>query len=91
MDCGLADGDDVGDAGRRVAEHAAGEGSVDEQAGIGASDRGTDNLQEVGAKRGERTGQWAFLGSDQADRPVSTSILRKRRLTICSPFCCAQR
>ena len=86
----FADGEHVGGERRRVGEDAPGECPVQEQAGIGPGDRGGDDVPEIGAKPGERNRQWAFAGSDQADNPVSTSISRRRRLTTCSPFCCAQ-
>ena len=86
----FADGEKVGGERRRVVEDAPGERPVDEQGRIGGGNRGRNDVPEIGAKRGERNRQWAFAGSDQADNPVSTSISRRRRLTTCSPFCCAQ-
>ena len=87
----FADGEEVDGGRRRVGENAPGERPVHEQGRIGRGNRGPDDLPEIGAKCRERNGQWAFAGSDQADNPVSTSISRRRRLTTCSPFCCAQR
>ena len=87
----FADGEEVDGGRRRVGENAPGERPVHEQGRIGRGNRGPDDLPEICAKRRERDGQWAFAGSDQADNPVSTSISRRRRLTTCSPFCCAQR
>ena len=58
-----------------------------EQASIGSGDGRGDDLAEVCAKCRERSAQWAFFGSDQADSPVRTSILRSSRLTTWSPFC----
>jgi hypothetical protein len=76
---------------RRVAEDALGERAAYEPRRIDSGNRGPDDVAEVRAKRRERNLQWTFAGSDQAESPVSTSISRNRRLTSCSPFCCAQR
>ena len=88
---GFADGEHIADTDVLAAGEATSDGAVNERTSIRAGDRGIDDLAEVLAKRGGRNGQWAFLGSDQAERPVSTSILRSSRLTTCSPFCCAHR
>ena len=85
------DGEHVHRERRRLGEDASGDCPVDEHGGIGGGNRLPDDVPEICAKRRERDGQWAFAGSDQADNPVSTSISRRRRLTTCSPFCCAQR
>jgi len=80
-----------GERGHLRERAARGERLAHEQAGVGSGNSGRNDLPEVGPKRGERSGQWDFLGSDQADNPVSTSILRNRRLTTCSPSCWAHR
>ena len=86
----FANGEHVNRTWRRGGKDAAGERPAHEQGCVGPGNRCGDDEPEIGAKRRERLCQWAFAGSDQADNPVSTSISRRRRLTTCSPFCCAQ-
>ena len=85
----FANGEHVKRNVRRGGKDAPGQRPVHEQGRVGPGNRGGYDEPEIGAKRRERSGQWAFAGSDQADNPVSTSISRRRRLTTCSPFCCA--
>jgi len=88
--CRLADRQDVRRTRGNVLDCAS-HRPAHQQACIGGGNRRVDDLPEVGAKRGKRSGQWDFLGSDHADSPVSTSIFRNRRLTTCSPPCWAHR
>ena len=49
--------------------------------GISRTNSGPDDGQEVMPKGGERTRQWVCFGSDQAERPVTTSNFLRRELT----------
>jgi hypothetical protein len=55
--------------------------ALGESAGIDRTDPRPDDCQEIGSKRVERTGQWVCLGSDQAERPVTTSNFFRSELT----------
>lgn len=67
--------------GRHGPQDATRDRAPHEQACIGSGDGRGDDLAEVCAKCRERSAQWAFFGSDQAESPVRTSILRSSRLT----------
>ena len=57
------------------------EGSLDKASGIGRTESGPDNRQEIESKSGESRRQWVCLGSDQAESPVTTSNFFRRVLT----------
>ena len=59
----------------------AGERATDERAGVGAAKSGGGNRDEIVPKVRERTCQWVCLGSDQAERPVTTSNFLRSELT----------
>src|SRR5262245_9159018 len=59
----------------------AAERAFNEIVSIDCTNTGPDDAQEIVTKLLERTGQWEFLGSDQADKPVTTSNCFRSELT----------
>src|SRR5207245_6423687 len=67
------------------------ERALQQAAGVGRSDTSPDDCQGVVSKIVERTGQCVCLGSDQAERPVTTSNFLRRVLTTSSALAWVQR
>jgi hypothetical protein len=55
----------------------------DKRVRIARTNAAPDDGEEVVSKVGERTGQWVCFGSDQAERPVTTSNFLRSELTSC--------
>ena len=74
---GLADGDDVQPtAGEHCRQRRIREGTIDDPRGTDRVDTGADDGVQVLLERYERNRQWTLQGSDQPDRPVTTSNSR---------------
>jgi hypothetical protein len=53
----------------------------DQTSGIDGGDAGSDDGQQIGPESVERTSQCVCLGSDQEERPVTTSNCFRSELT----------
>ena len=81
----LADGHDVQRPCRQdLGQCPISQGAFDHTSGTDRVDAGADDGEQVLFERGERNCQWTLHGSDQPDRPVTTSNSRSNWETTCS-------
>jgi len=74
----LPDGEQEGPSGASV--EVCG-GGVDDARRQSRTNRGVSDSEEIASTGRARVVQWRFLGSDQAERPVTTSNFFRSRLT----------